>query len=152
MATKKTATVKRVQSTGTWTTTKEPIKTFYKFEVEMDNGDIGEYSSVSQDQTKFVQGQETDYEFIPGKFPKIKPYYESQNSTGGGTYYSSVGNPREDSIARSVALKCATEYALGSGLELTELLKTATAMNNFLTSCSENKNPIKKDDNDNLPF
>ena len=64
--------VKNVQANGTWQL-KDGSKTFYKHEVSFDNGDTGEYSSIMQDQTKFVVGQETEYEFIDGKFPKIKP-------------------------------------------------------------------------------
>jgi len=65
----KTSKVKNVQANGTWQL-KDGSKTFYKHEVSFDNGDTGEYSSIMQDQTKFVVGQETEYEFIDGKFPK----------------------------------------------------------------------------------
>ena len=44
----------------------------YKFEIEMENGDIGENLSKTKD-CKFSEGQTTDYEFVDGQFPKIKP-------------------------------------------------------------------------------
>ena len=66
----KKSKVTSVQNNGTW---EGKFGLMYKFEVEFENGDCGEYSSKSQDQTKFVADQETDYEFIDGKFPKVKP-------------------------------------------------------------------------------
>ena len=52
----KKSTPVRITGNGTW---ESQYGLFYKFEIEMANGDIGEYSSKSQDQTKFVQGQES---------------------------------------------------------------------------------------------
>ena len=59
-----------VQANGTW---EGKYGMMYKYEVSFENGDSGEYSSKSENQTKFIQGQETEYEFIDGKFPKVKP-------------------------------------------------------------------------------
>ena len=59
-----------VQANGTW---EGKYGIMYKYEVSFENGDSGEYSSKSENQTKFIEGQETEYEFIDGKFPKIKP-------------------------------------------------------------------------------
>ena len=86
--------------------------TFYKFEVEMENGNAGEYSSKTKDQDKFVVGEEVQYEFVDGKFPKIKPYYNKDNysfTKGGGE------NPdRQRLIIRQSTLKTAVEYLKGA--------------------------------------
>ena len=59
-----------VQANGTW---ESQYGLFYKHEVSFENGDCGEYSTKSENQNKFIEGQETEYEFIDGKFPKVKP-------------------------------------------------------------------------------
>ena len=48
----------------------------YKFDIEMYNGDHGECASKSNDvnSLKFKIGQEAEYEYHTGKYPKIKPY------------------------------------------------------------------------------
>jgi hypothetical protein len=75
----KNGKVKNVQANGTW---EGQYGLMYKFEVEFENGDSGQYLSKSQNQTKFVIGQETSYEYIGGKFPKVKPVFNfQQNST-----------------------------------------------------------------------
>ena len=66
----KKSKVTNVQPNGTW---EGKFGMMYKFEVSFENGDTGEYSSKSQEQNKFIVGNDTDYEFIDGKFPKVKP-------------------------------------------------------------------------------
>ena len=51
----KKSKVTEVQSNGTW---EGNYGTMYKYEIVFDNGDCGEYSSKSEDQTKFVIGQD----------------------------------------------------------------------------------------------
>ena len=87
----KKAVVKNVQGNGTW---EGQYGIMYKFEVEMDNGDIGEYSSKSENQNKFIVGQDTEYEFIDGKFPKIKPVNNFQPQAR----YSSGNSDVQDNI------------------------------------------------------
>jgi hypothetical protein len=100
----KTSKVKSVQANGTWES-KATGDTYYKFEVEMEDGNIGEYSSKSKDQIKFVVGQETEYEYHGGKFPKIKPHYNKGNFTGGSKGgYTDADKMR---MAKSVAIKSA---------------------------------------------
>ena len=53
----------------------------YKFEIEMDNGDIGEFMTKTKEQTKFIEGTDAEYEFTDGQFPKIKPVYNFQHSS-----------------------------------------------------------------------
>tara|TARA_R100000458_G_C8191257_1_gene184899 strand:+ start:356 stop:760 length:405 start_codon:yes stop_codon:yes gene_type:complete len=88
----KNSKVVRVTANGTW---EGNYGLMYKFEIEMENGDCGEYSSKSQDQTKFVEGQQTDYEFIDHeKFPKIKPVNNFQPRAN----YSSGNSEVQDNI------------------------------------------------------
>ena len=49
--------VKSVQANGTFDFNG---KTFYKYEVEMENGDVGEYNSISATQSNFVEGAHVD--------------------------------------------------------------------------------------------
>lgn len=65
----KKSKVNRVTGNGTW---EGKYGLMYKFEIEMENGDIGENLSKTSE-CKFKEGQETEYEFIDGQFPKIKP-------------------------------------------------------------------------------
>ena len=59
----KTSIVKDIKSAG------QPYEgqygTLYGFYVTFENGDNGKYNSKSQDQTKFVIGQEATYDYIP---------------------------------------------------------------------------------------
>jgi|TARA_R110002096_G_scaffold433786_1_gene653343 hypothetical protein len=128
----KKSVVQKCEAAGTWDTKREPIKTFFRFNITMENGDKGEYSSVKADQDKFVEGQEVEYEFQGGDFPKIKPHYENPISTTGGNYNVSPTDGESERIARSVALKCATEFGINQGLELSEVLATAKIMSEFI--------------------
>ena len=106
----KKSKVTNVQASGTW---EGKFGLMYKFEVEFDNGDAGEYSSKSKDQTKFVVGQETDYEYIDGKFPKVKPVWTQQGQIPASTktnYNTSNDSKRQDLICKQSSLKSAVEY------------------------------------------
>ena len=75
----KTDIVKKVIEKGNWSPKNDSSKTFYRFEIEMENGDVGQYSSIKENQDKFIVGQSVDYEYIGGDFPKIKPIYNKKN-------------------------------------------------------------------------
>ena len=148
MAVKK-AVVKSVKSTGTWKS-KRDGKEFYKYEITMDNGDIGEYSSISDMQNKFIETEEIEYNYIAGDFPKIKPHYSNpMNSTGAQSFNFNSTSNSDNQIARSVGVKSATELAIAKGLELNELLETAKILSDFILK--DTKVEKKTDDND-LPF
>ena len=117
----KKSKVVSVQANGTWKT-KDGSKTFYKYEVAFENGDSGEYSSISAEQNKFVEGQETEYEFIDGKFPKVKPVSNFQQSG-----YATVkkGDNREKSIVRQSSLKCATDFVIANGGDEARVIELA---------------------------
>jgi len=135
--------VKQVQPNGTW---EGNYGMMYKFEVTFDNGDCGEYSSKSEQQTKFIEGEETEYEFTGGKFPKVKPFYAAPSSNG-QTYYKKDDNVQE-LIVRQSSLKAAVDYCSikGNNCSPDEVCETADIFVNWVMN-KENKN--KEDD---LPF
>ena len=157
----KKSKVKNVQGGGTWSPKDNPDKIFYGFEVEMENGDIGQYSSIKQDQDKFVVGQEMEYEYIDGKYPRIKPVYQKP---GFGGFKE---NPdRQRKIDRWAGLGRAIDYLHGTQPTEEQVFKqaerwidwvndepkqtsntsnTAKAMHDFA------KNPTGNNNND-LPF
>lgn len=82
----------------------------YKFEIEMENGDAGEYSSIYKDQTKFVQGEECEYEFTGGDWPKIKPVSTFKPRAN----YSSSNSDVQDNIRFAQGLNIANlQYCHG---------------------------------------
>lgn len=105
----KKSKVSRVSGNGTW---EGKYGLMYKFEVEMENGDIGENLSKTSE-CKFKEGDETDYEFIDGQFPKIKPVNTFQGGGGGG--FKKNDNVQEYIIKQS-SLKCAVDIAIAKGV------------------------------------
>ena len=99
----KNSIVKSIQPNGTW---EGKYGLMYKFEIGFENGDVGEYSSKNKDQDKFNIGSKTDYEYIDGKFPKVKPVYMKPDSFNQSSPKQDVNN----SIARAVAFKGAIDY------------------------------------------
>ena len=140
----KKSMVKNVQSNGTWKN--KEGKVFYKYEIEMENGDIGEYSSISDSQEKFIKGKEVEYNYLGGDYPKIKPYYS--NPTGANYSYTPKSNSDEQ-IARSVALKAATELGVAQGLELVDILETAKIMSDFILN---DKKVVVEKESEKVPF
>ena len=144
MALLKTSKVKSVQANGTW---EGKFGLMYKFEVEMENGNAGEYSCKTKDQEKFIVGEEVQYEFEDGRFPKIKPYYNKGNfsyTKGGGE------NPdRQRLIIRQSTLKTAVEYLKGAEASLEEVFIATEKMIEFIMKEDKSKSNENTDD---LPF
>ena len=105
----KKSKVTSVQNNGTW---EGKFGMMYKFEVAFENGDCGEYSSKSQDQNKFVADQEMEYEFIDGKFPKVKPVYQQDDTV-------------QKLIVKQSSLKAAVDYCSGGNFQPNEVLAIA---------------------------
>ena len=145
----KKGVVKNVQANGTWQL-KDGSKTFYKHEVIFDNGDTGEYSSIMQEQTKFVVGQETEYEFIDGKFPKIKPV----NTFQPGNFTPKAKGDVQEYIVKQSSLKCATDFVIANGGDVKSIIDTAEIFTNWVlkgnkpTTNSDKYNEIIND----IPF
>jgi hypothetical protein len=120
-------------------------KTFYSYDIEMENGDKGEYSSISNSQEKFIEGNEVEYNYIEGDYPKIKPYYSNPTSY---SYSKKVTNDDEQ-IARSVGIKSATELGIAQGLELVDILETAKIMSDFILN---DKKVVVEKESEKVPF
>tara|TARA_Y100000114_G_scaffold138614_1_gene141767 strand:- start:1253 stop:1687 length:435 start_codon:yes stop_codon:yes gene_type:complete len=125
----KTSKVTNVQADGTWKS-KQYNTTFYKFEVSFENGDTGEYSSKSPEQNKFVVGQEAEYTLENGQYGnKIKPVSTFEQ----GSYTQKANSPgRELSIIRQSSLKCATDYVIANGGNITTILHNADILANYV--------------------
>lgn len=106
----KTSIVKDIKSAG------QPYVgqygTLYGFYVTFENGDNGKYNSKSENQTKFVVGQEATYDFIPREYngktyytvKPVNPQYANSGGSQGGKHTS-----KDESIIRQTALKAAAE-------------------------------------------
>ena len=140
----KNSKVTNVQANGTW---EGQYGLMYKFDVTFENGDSGEYSSKSQEQNKFVVGQNADYNFIDGKYPKVKPVSNyDQNSYKPTTQ---ANNNRETFIIRQSTLKCATDYVIANGGNTKTIIDNAEIMTKWvLTGNTPAGVPESKD----LPF
>ena len=86
----KVSVVKNLQGSGTW---QGKTDLFYRYDLEMENGDLGSYLSktVEKDDLPFGVGDEIEYDFYPDdKYPKIKKpgkpgeRYDPSKSKGGG--------------------------------------------------------------------
>ena len=101
--------VKSVTPNGTF---KGSYGLMYKFEIEIGEH-IGEYASKSKDQTRFVVGQQAEYDFIGGKYPKIKPVYNKPFTSGGKSYND---NPeRQLMIVKQSSIKVASDLCIAEG-------------------------------------
>ena len=100
----KNSKVTNVQPNGTWDGN---YGLMYKFEISFENGDVGEYSSKNKLQDKFIVGQQTDYEYTDGKFPKVKPVYMKPDSFN-------QSSPKKDDVQKLIvkqsSLKAAVDY------------------------------------------
>jgi hypothetical protein len=123
----KKSIVKSVSFTKPWKNKEGKI--FYSYRIEMENGDAGEYSSISDKQEKFIEGVEIEYNYTQGEYPKIKPHYSNPNPT----YNYNAPDSEDKQIARSVGIKAATELGIAQGLELAQILETAKIMADFIT-------------------
>jgi len=164
----KNAKIELVTPNGTWQTS-DGSKTFYKFEVSFDNGDVGEYSSIHREQNKFEVGTTVDYEYYAGKFPKIKPVYAKPNVPYGKPSASfGKSDDVQVKIVRQSMLKASVDFwAIDPKLKpsIEDVLKTAERFVQFVdgndavqfskefTTPSAQPEATPKDlDEDNLPF
>ena len=105
----KKSTVKQVQSNGTWD---GKFGVMYKYEIEMTNGDVGQYMSKSDKQDKFKQGDVVDYQFFPGDFPKIKPHFEQGFNKPNNK--QSNDPDIQNQIIRQSSIRTAAEFCKGN--------------------------------------
>jgi hypothetical protein len=107
MAIKK-SNVTRVTGNGTW---EGKFGLMYKFEIEMENGDIGENLSKTSE-CKFKEGESTEYEFVDGQFPKIKTVSNFQPNS----YQAKKNDNVQEYIIKQSSLKCAVDICIAQGI------------------------------------
>lgn len=106
----KTSKPVNIQGNGSWSNS---YGTFFAFDIVMQNGDVGTYSSKSQQQDKFVIGQEVTYEFHGGEHPKIKPAKpKDKPSYNGGNKYNDP--KKQKMIVKQSSLKCAVDLCIAN--------------------------------------
>lgn len=67
-----TSKVTQVVGNGTWTNQKDQ-KTYFKWEVHMENGDVGGAMTAAQNQDKWVVGKEVTYtKIVNGQYTNFK--------------------------------------------------------------------------------
>lgn len=132
--TEKTSKVLNVQASGSFDS---QYGTFYKFEVDFENGDGGQYSAKTPTQNKFVVGQEATYTIEQkGQYFNVKPVSAPPTKSFGG----GKSPDEQRRIARMNALTNAVNWTLAKGTsefgEL-EVLKIATAFEHFIMNGME---------------
>ena len=127
----KRSKVVSVQANGTWQL-KDGSKTFYKYEIVFENGDCGEYSSISAEQNKFVEGQEVDYIYDKSKpeFPKVKPVSNFQQ--GGNFTPAPKSDKVQEYIVKQSSLKAAVDYVIANGGDTKTVIDTAEVFTNWV--------------------
>lgn len=120
----KTSKVVGVQGNGTFA---NDYGTFYKWEVDFENGDSGQYNSKTETQSKFVMGQDAKYtltsrEHNGNTYYTVKPFFD-QNTPGGGKWQP---DPLKDArITRMAVLKAAVELAAAGKINTPDVLAAA---------------------------
>lgn len=112
----------------------------FKFECEFIDGTIGilyrktnEAKVIVNEVYTYTINDKGTIKIIPEGKPYTGPNnYNKTNSTGPTANIQQKGNEAER-IARSVALKTATDLGIAQGLELAEILETAKIMSDFIT-------------------
>lgn len=151
----KKSKVNGVSPNGTW---ESKYGLMYKFEVSFENGDVGEYNSKTQDQTKFVNGQEADYsitsrDYNGNTFYTVKPV-QAQQSFGGGGYKKDPET--EKRIARMSVLKVASDLVVNGDVKLHDLTKVAIILEQYVEKGTDTMSFVHaqsvKETNNDLPF
>lgn len=151
----KTSKIKSIQNDGTW-------NDLFKFEVQMENGDVGGCFAKTQIPSWKV-GDEMNYEYTQkGKYWNIKFLQSNKPAwNGGGAAKSYTKSPEDKAdIARAVALKAAVDLHKGEGQDINQqigiICATAQAFEVYLTT---GDNPYKDaihdgklSNADDLPF
>ena len=111
----KASVVKDIKSAG------QPYEgqygTLYGFYVTFENGDNGKYNSKSENQTKFVVGEEATYEYIGREYQgktyytvkPVNPQFANVTPSSNGSASVKTNSSKDELIARQTALKAAAE-------------------------------------------
>jgi len=123
---KKSSKITNVVGAGTWD---GQYGTMYRFEVEMENGDAGQVLTKKEQQETYVIGDTINYEFIDGKFPRIKRLFDNPLNN---TPSPKANNVNQDIIVRQVAFKGAVEFVCSQGGDLNKVLNYTDIFNKFI--------------------
>jgi len=132
----KTGTVLSISANGTWES--KYGHTMYKYAVEMDNGDQGEYSSSkytteTDDGFPFKVGTQVPYEFTAHeKFPKIAP--PKKEWTGGNGKASYSGKGKSFGSLTGFAASYAKDLIVGGVVKLDDFEAVADRLYNWMDS------------------
>mgnify|MGYP003117729638 FL=1 len=121
---------------------KDKFKEMYKFELTMENGDVGIIYKVEND-PKVSEGDEKHYTLKPnGSMKIVNPEYQN-NSTN----YSYKATDDETNIRRAVALKTGVQFAIAKEMNSDQAVEVAEKFLKFL-----NNETTKVERVDDLPF
>jgi hypothetical protein len=146
--------VTNLQSGGTW---EAQSGTMFRFEIALENGNVGEYSSSkykSIEELPFTIGSEIEYEWKDGKFPKVsrpqiagterwKPSNNSQSKMNFNR--NKADDPIQKMICRQSSLQRAVEILVhnkqGAIVKPSEVIKYADYFTNWVME--EDKTPVQ---------
>lgn len=149
----KTSKVKNVQGNGSFDWND---KTFYKFSIDFENGDSGDFNTINQEQNKFIKGEETSYTIDTKnpQYPKIKPVWKPSAGGNGGGFTPKAADPRKELlIVKQVCIKAAAEM-VGKNDPGSVINTAAILLGWIMEDKLPNSGPVKRTTsvNDNLPF
>lgn len=143
----KKSKVKSVQPNGTW---QGNYGLMYLWEIEMENGDTGQYMSKAEQQNKFTVGVDVEYQWKDGQYPKIKPNTTHISTTAPNSYNNaSKADPRAESIVSQSSLKAAIDYCNVHGGDVARVLDIADTFKKWVLTGEKPKNDGGSTD---LPF
>ena len=132
----KSSKLTSLQANGTWDSNHG---TMYKYELAFENGDAGEYSSknyTSIEELKFKLNDIVHYEYVDGKYPKIKSPSLTPPQEGGFTPNAPRGNDadRQIMIVRQSSLTRAIEMCNlhGKALDKEQIVAAAEFFTNWV--------------------
>lgn len=104
----------------------------YKFEVAFENGDAGQYLSKVQDQTKFIQGREAEYQKETNEkgYVTIKPFAPQPNYTAKGPVAKDPETGKQ--IARMSVLKAACDLVVAGEVKLHDITYIAQIFERYV--------------------
>jgi hypothetical protein len=129
----KTSKVTRATANGTWNSN---FGLLYRFEIEFENGDVGEYLSKKAEQTMFKIGESIMYtldgkEYNGKMFYKIKPIPQQPQNT----FTAKAKDPETAKhIMRMSVLKVAGDLVVHDKIKLSKLIDCAIALEAYVNT------------------
>tara|TARA_R100001163_G_C5066916_1_gene205629 strand:+ start:1274 stop:1693 length:420 start_codon:yes stop_codon:yes gene_type:complete len=128
---------------------KDKFKEMYKFELTMENGDVGIIYKV-EDAPGVNENDEVHYTQKPnGSMKIVNPEYANQDSSSKLNY--NYKNNEDERIARSVAIKTATDFGINKGFEVQQILELAKIMSDYILNDIQKKENVF-DNSGDVPF